>query len=78
MHDIIDPFHRQLRAVLDEDLTRRIVALSEGSAARVAGGVEEVAEKYAAQVSYIKALRDLIEKCEELEKEIYGPKPAQS
>lgn len=76
MSEIIDPFHRQLHQVLQEDLVRRVEQLATGSAAQVAGSQESVAVKYAAQTSYIKALRDILEKCAELEQDIYGPKPA--
>lgn len=70
--DLIDPFHRTLYAKLIEQLERRTAELATGSAATILGDTQTVAEKYAAQVGYIKALHDVLEVCEELERERYG------
>lgn len=70
--DLIDPFHRALYSKLAEMLEQRIVRLSEGSAAQNDSDTKSVAEKYAAQVSYIRALRDVLEICEGLEQDRYG------
>lgn len=73
--DLIDPFHRELYGVLSEELTNRVTQLANGSAAKLFHGATTVAENYAAQVSYIKALNDVLEKCQELERNRYGGRP---
>lgn len=70
--ELIDPFHRSLHERLIDNLSNRINQLADGSASQSKEGVSTVAEKYAAQVSYIKALRDVLALCEELERERYG------
>lgn len=72
MPDLIDPFHRKLYGVLSKDIESRMALLASGSATAIQGAVETVAEKYAAQVSYIKALNDVLDKCHELEVDMYG------
>lgn len=74
--NLIDPFHRSLYAVLSEDIDRRMIELASGSATSIQGAAETVAEKYAAQVSYIRALNDVLEKCKEIELEQYGARPS--
>ena len=76
MADLIDPFHRNLYAVLSEDIDRRMIELASGSATSIQGAAETVAEKYAAQVSYIRALNDVLDKCKEIELEQYGARPS--
>lgn len=73
--NIIDPFHRNLYRVLSEDIDRRMVELASGSAASIQGAAETVAEKYAGQVSYIRALNDVLERCKAIELEQYGARP---
>jgi hypothetical protein len=70
--NLIDRFHRSLYAVLSEELSNRISKLANGSAALVQGDTATVAEKYSAQVAYIKALSDVLDKCRELEADMYG------
>jgi len=52
-----------------------MVELASGSARSIQGADGTVAEKYAAQVSYIQALNDVLEKCKEIELEQYGARP---
>lgn len=70
--DLIDPFHRSLYGRLQEVLTDRITQLAGGSAGKITEDTQTVPEKYAAQVSYIKALQDVLAICEELERDRYG------
>jgi hypothetical protein len=72
MATFIDPFHRQLYESLQAKLEHRITQLAAGSASSIAGDAASLAEKYAAQVSYIKALQDVIEECASLEAVMYG------
>lgn len=72
--NLVDPFHRALYAVLVKELENRMGQLAEGSACTNTNDTQTVAEKYAAQVSYIKALHDILEKCEELEADLFGTK----
>ncbi len=73
--NIIDPFHRSLYNLLADKIDGRVVDLASGSAASIQGAAEMVAEKYAAQVSYIKALNDVLGWCRELELAQYGARP---
>lgn len=66
---ILDPFHRVLAATINEEIASRAEALANGSASRVTEDVVSVAEKYAAAVSYIKALRNVLEMCQQIESE---------
>lgn len=72
MVDLIDPFHRNLYKVLSEDISDRVEQLVTGSAKKYSDGAESVAEKYAAQISYLQALRTVLEKCREIEVDMYG------
>lgn len=73
--DLIDPFHRALHRRLAADLEERILNLAAGSAAQNDSDTKSVAEKYAAQVAYIRAIQDVMGICEELERERYGDRP---
>lgn len=73
--ELIDPFHRALRERLEEQLSNKIEALSNGSAITGAQSASDVAERYAAQTSYIRALRDVLSVCEDLEQDRYGVRP---
>ena len=70
--ELIDPFHRRLREELVERIATRVNNLAAGSAARAVDSVTTVAEKYAAQTSYLQALNDVLELCKELDRERYG------
>lgn len=72
MPDLIDPFHRALYKVLTEKHDQRMFGLAEGSAVATQGSTVSTAEKYAAEVSYIEALRDVFGWCHEVEVEMYG------
>lgn len=72
---LIDPFHRELTTRLTAEIDKRIEQLTEGSAKRYINDSETVAEKYASQITYIKALRDVLTICVELEQARYGAKP---
>ena len=72
-----DPFHRALHAQVAKTIDDRMVNLAQGGAASIEGSAQTVAEKYAAQVSYIKALSDVLGWCEELEREQYGLRPSE-
>lgn len=68
---LIDPFHRALYGALSVELDNRIHDLASGSAAAIVEQNATVAENYAAKVSYIKCLKDVLEKCAEIERERY-------
>lgn len=72
--DIIDPFHRKLYNEVMLVVSERVAQLAGGAAA--SNPSITVAESYAAQVSYIKALNDVLNKCHEIEVEQYGARPA--
>lgn len=72
----IDPFHRLLSNALTPLIDSRMVDLANGAAVKVAEDTISTAEKYAAHVSYIKALNDVLAKCAEIELDMYGAKPA--
>lgn len=71
---LIDPFHRALHEKLAILLQDRITRLAQGSASQMMGSQSSVAENYAAQVSYVQALKDVLDICEDLERERYGEK----
>ena len=70
--DRVEPFPRELRSRLELTLRDRIARLANGSATRHADDHATVAEKYAAQTSYIQAIRDVFDRCMEIERERYG------
>ncbi len=74
---LLDPFHRALHTQVSKTIDDRMVNLAQGGAASIEGSAQTVAEKYAAHVSYIKALSDVLGWCEELEREQYGLRPSE-
>lgn len=66
---ILDPFHRELYKRIEEELQRRQVQLSTGSAFALAGDVRSTGEKYSEQVAYVNALLTVLEFCQEIEQE---------
>lgn len=70
--ELMDPFHRALRERLLTVLNNRTEALASGAAAQGAESMSTVAEKYAALVSYIAAIRSVLDLCEDLERDRYG------
>lgn len=73
---VVDPFFRKLYIKLTEELEGRIYSLAEGSA--VTHGAQglvdafNTAMKYRADISYIQALKQVIELGLELDREQYG------
>ena len=72
--EIIDPFFRSLHDRLVEEINDKVDELTEGSAKLTEHDRETVAEKYAARVAHIKALRRVLDVCAELQLDMYGPK----
>ena len=72
---LVDPFFRKLYSVLSEDINARTISLATGSASRTIDDRSTVAEKYAAEVAYIDALNTVLEKCKEIEIDMYGNRP---
>ena len=66
---ILDPFHRALHAKLSQDLANRVTGLANGAVPNY--------EEYKSQVGYITALNDVLDLCEELERDQYGARPGQ-
>lgn len=79
MPDVIrDPFHRALASLIAERLEERKEALAGGGASLITEDVVSVSEKYAAAVSYIQALRDVLGLCQQIEsnQDAMGPRAA--
>ena len=76
---ILDPFHRALASLIEEEIEKATTSLVSGSAARITEDTASVAEKYAAQVSHIRALQSVLELCHQVEvnQNTLGPRPAQ-
>ena len=72
MTRIIDRFHQTLATRLNEELSSRVEQLINGSATRMGDEPTSTAEKYAAQVSYIRAIRHVLELCDEISDDQYG------
>ena len=72
--EIVDPFFRALHARLTTDLDNRVGGLANGTAKVTDNSTETVAEKYAEQVAHIAAIRLVLDTCEELQRDMYGPK----
>jgi hypothetical protein len=72
--EIIDPFFRLVYDRLTAELEIKIGGLAGGSAKVTENDTDTVAEKYAGQVAYIAAIRQVLEVCEELQLNMYGPK----
>ena len=65
--EITDPFHRELYKRLHAEISGRMEALAGGSATKITEDQASTAEKYAAAVSYIRALNDALAMCEDIE-----------
>ncbi len=79
MPDVIrDPFHRALASLIEEEIEVAREKLATGQAARITEDTASVAEKYAAQVAHIRALRSVLELCHQVEinQETMGPRAA--
>lgn len=60
--DVDDPFYRALKRIIEDKMSERATALVDGAARRShADDPVSVAEKYAEQTSYIRALKDCLE-----------------
>lgn len=66
---VIDPFHRSLHSALMEELHKRVDSIASGAAKNF--------EDYKEKIGYIKALNDSLDKCKEIETEMYGLKPGE-
>ena len=67
--DINDRFHRQLHRVLSEDYAARLSSLANGHAPSY--------EAYKAEVAALQMISTILDKCEEIERDQYGLKPAE-
>lgn len=72
---IVDPFFKALYDKLAPELDNRMVLLAQGSAKRIDGSPDTVAEAYADQCAYIRALNDVLQICTELEHNRHGNRP---
>ena len=71
---IIDRFHQNLRKKLLEDISARMTQLASGAASKTEYDQASTAEKYAAQVSYLRALNEVLDLCEQLDADQHGVK----
>jgi len=73
---IVDPFFNQLYKRLAEELEKRRFAVADGNSLTHGSNgvlnVEATAMRYNSDVSYIRALQDIIEIGMSIDKEIYG------
>jgi hypothetical protein len=76
---ILDPFHRALFELINEEIATTKDKLASGGAGRISDDTASVAEKYAAAVSRIQALNDCLELCRQIEtnQNSLGPRPSQ-
>ena len=72
---IINPFFRDRFDRLAPEIDRRMQALAGGSAKRIEGSPETVAEAYSGECAYIRAMLDVLEICTELEHNRHGNRP---
>lgn len=68
-----NPFHRDLRTKLNEEIAKRTEQLVRGGATRSVDDAATVAEKYAAAVAYIEALRQVLAYCHSMDAERFHP-----
>ena len=75
---ILDPFHRALSELINEEIEAAKDKLASGQAARITEDTASVAEKYAAQVAHIRALRSVLDLCHQVEvnQNSLGPRAA--
>ena len=75
---ILDPFHRALASLIEEEIETCKDRLASGQAARITEDTASVGEKYAALVAHISALRSVLELCRQVEtnQNSLGPRPA--
>lgn len=61
---IIDPFHRELFTILKQNLSDKVEYIASGKA--------KTFEEYKEKAGYIRAITEILDKCEEIEKQKYG------
>ncbi len=64
---VIDPFHRQLHGELTKDMEDRAMALALGSASDL--------QEYRFNVGYIQAIKNVLDRCEEIDRRMHGDLP---
>ena len=74
---IIDEFHRAIAMKIQDEIANRMAGLAAGSAMALPEDKASTAEKYAAGVSYIHALNQVMAMCEEISDERFGRQPEQ-
>jgi len=72
--ELMDPFHRRVYVVVSERIQAYTEQLANGSACTIPEDTATVAEKYAAKVAYIAAMREVLEMCEEVDIDMHGVK----
>lgn len=72
--ELMDPFHKRLYVLVQERIEAYKEQLALGAATAMPENKITTAELYAAKVSYIQALRYVLEVCEEVDKEMHGVK----
>ena len=72
---IINPFFREIFDRIAPEIDKRMQALAGGSAKRIEGSPETVAEAYAAECAYIRAMLDVLEIGSQIEHNIHGNRP---
>lgn len=70
---INDRFHRALHERLSDYIASLMEGLAKGSAGQLPGEAASTAEKYAGQVARIAAMTEVLDLCEEIERDFYGP-----
>jgi hypothetical protein len=68
----IDTFHRKIIESFAPDAETRMAGLCAGSAIRADSAATAMA--YAQEVGYLRALSVVMERCKEIEAELYAPK----
>ena len=72
--ELMDPFHKRLYVQLQERIEDYKEHLALGSATALPENKITTAELYAAKVSYISALKYVLEVCEAVDREMHGVK----
>ena len=72
--ELMDPFHKRIYVKLQEVIESRKEQLANGGACTIPEDTATVAEKYAAKVAYLQALKDVLSMCEEADYEMHGVK----
>lgn len=75
---VIDRFHQTLATKISREIEQRTQALVRGAAKQLAGEVVTTAEKYAAAVVYIEAMKTILSWCDDISADQYGTKREES